>query len=222
MERVYSAKIPTLDIKDAYTKEPDERVRELSMDEQNDLFDALRQDFHPFVKFVFMTGARKTTIRDLLWRDVDLDTQTIVFRLKGGHRMTFAINQESAALLSALPTSNIPEHARYVFTFVDQAKNERRRFVLGGFHGPWLKAVSIAGIKDFRFHDLRHTFATRMLRQTGNLKLVSRLLGHKSIDATMKYVHVLQDDIRDAQADFSTLGSIQSRENSRSTTRKCS
>uniref|UniRef100_UPI0037511B05 tyrosine-type recombinase/integrase n=1 Tax=Cypionkella sp. TaxID=2811411 RepID=UPI0037511B05 len=57
-------------------------------------------------------------------------------------------------------------------------------------------AMTEAGIEDFRFHDLRHTFASRLLRLTGNLKLVSRLLGHTQIETTMRYAHVLDEDLR--------------------------
>lgn len=53
---------------------------------------------------------------------------------------------------------------------------------------------------------IRHTFATRMLRQTQNIKLVSQLLGHKDIATTSRYAHVLVDDMRAALDDFSVMG----------------
>ena len=51
------------------------------------------------------------------------------------------------------------------------------------------------GIKEFRFHDFRHDFATKLLRQTGNLKLVSKALNHADIKTTARYAHVLDEDI---------------------------
>jgi len=75
----------------------------------------------------------------------------------------------------------------------------------GVFNAEFRDALTAAGIVDFRFHDLRHTFATRMLRQTGNIKLVSRLLGHSSIETTARYAHVLVDDMRAALEDFSPV-----------------
>lgn len=45
---------------------------------------------------------------------------------------------------------------------------------------------------------MRQTFATRLLRQTGNLKLVSRLLGHTQIETTVRYAHVIDSDLRNA------------------------
>ena len=78
------------------------------------------------------------------------------------------------------------------------------------------KALADAGIPDFRFHDLRHTFATRLLRKTGNLKLVSRLLGHTTVETTTRYAHVLDGDLQSAMDDFSPLGKTESRRKSRS------
>lgn len=203
----YKAEIPDLDLRGAETKEPKERVRELSFDEQARLFDALPTEYRPFVTFALMTGARIETISNLLWSDVSLDRSEIVFRLKGDDMMTFPINAEIKALLSALPRSNVLAHRSRVFTRVDRQTMDRVPIVSNGgvFGTAWRKALKDAEIDDFRFHDLRHTFATRMLRQTQNLKLVSRLLGHRTLDATMKYAHVLIDDMRAAMDDFSAF-----------------
>ena len=47
-----------------------------------------------------------------------------------------------------------------------------------------------AGVQDFRFHDFRHDFATKLLRETGNLKIVQRALNHAEIQSTARYAHV--------------------------------
>ena len=59
-------------------------------------------------------------------------------------------------------------------------------------------ACGDAGVTDFRFHDFRHTFASALLRQTGNLKLVQKALGHANIKTTTRYAHVLADEVGDA------------------------
>lgn len=59
------------------------------------------------------------------------------------------------------------------------------------------RAVFAAGVKNFRFHDTRHTAATRTLRKS-NLKVVQHLLGHADIATTVKYAHVTSDDLRGA------------------------
>lgn len=219
MHRVHRAKMPDIDLKSAETPEPIERIRELSQDEQTRLLEHLRPDLHAFVKFALMTGARLSTITELRWSDIDHTTRRMTFRLKGGTSMPFPISPEIAALLSALPKSELPEHRRFVFTFQVQNRrgNPRRKIVPngGGLMEDFRAALEAAEIENFRFHDLRHTFATRLLRRTGNLKLVSRLLGHTSVETTTRYAHVLDNDLQDALDGFSVLKSTESRSNSR-------
>jgi site-specific recombinase XerD len=50
-------------------------------------------------------------------------------------------------------------------------------------------------VSDFRFHDYRHDFATKLLRETHNLKLVQKALNHADIKTTTKYAHVLDDEV---------------------------
>lgn len=205
MAKMHGATLPDLDFRSVEVKEAKERIRELTFAEQERLFEHLPHDLHQPVQFCLLTGCRISTMTGLLWSDIG-DTE-IHFRLKAGERMTFPITRELRALLSALPKSNRTYDRRHVFTRLDKVHLERVAIVPKGgvFNAEFRKAVADAQIPDFRFHDLRHTFATRMLRQTGNLKLVSRLLGHKDIATTMRYAHVLVDDMRDALEDFSPL-----------------
>ncbi len=75
-------------------------------------------------------------------------------------------------------------------------KGERYPFSQQGWDRKWRKARKDAGVSDFRFHDLRHTTATRIIRNSGNLKAVSNLLGHTDIRTTSRYAHVGSDDLR--------------------------
>lgn len=208
MHVTYNATVAELDLRNAETKEPRERVRELSLDEQTRLFECLPREYKPFVSFALMTGARIATISGLRWSDVDMTNREIRFRMKGDNLMLFPINGELAALLSALPQSNVLGYRQFVFSRVDQQTMDRVPINPNGgvFGVAWRKTLKDAGITDFRFHDLRHTFATRMLRQTQNLKLVSQLLGHKDIATTSRYAHVLVDDMRAALDAFSVTG----------------
>lgn len=206
MAKVHKAAVPDLDFTKAKTPEAKERVRELSFDEQDRLFEHLREDMRPMVTFALMTGARRGTICALRWKDINDDTDRMTFQVKGGGTQSFPVTAEIRALLSALPRSNVPGHRRLVFTYLNKITLERMPYMDGGgVWEDWAKAVRAAGIEDFRFHDLRHTFATRMLRATGNLKIVSRLLGHANIETTMRYAHVLDSDLADAMDDFSAM-----------------
>jgi site-specific recombinase XerD len=59
------------------------------------------------------------------------------------------------------------------------------------------KAVKESGIDHFRFHDLRHTFATRLVQAGVDLYQVSKLLGHKDISTTQRYAHHYSESLRD-------------------------
>jgi integrase len=96
----------------------------------------------------------------------------------------------------------------YVFTRLNKQTLERQKIDPHGGIMPtaFREALHDAEIEAFRFHDLRHTSATRLLRKTQNIKLVSKLLGHSSIETTTKHAHVLMDDMRDALDDYMVLG----------------
>ena len=60
------------------------------------------------------------------------------------------------------------------------------------------KALATAKIEDFRFHDLRHTFASQLILKGGTLKDVQELMGHKSMTMTLRYAHLTQEHKRNA------------------------
>ncbi|MBI5640017.1 MAG: tyrosine-type recombinase/integrase [Nitrospirae bacterium] len=60
------------------------------------------------------------------------------------------------------------------------------------------RACKRGGISDLRFHDLRHDFSTLMLRKTKNLVDVQHAMGHKDSRMTMRYAHLLPDDLKEA------------------------
>lgn len=206
MGKAYGAQTPDLDLSAVKVPEEQERVRELTFDEQRRLFEYLRPDLHPFVKFALLTGKRNAEIRALRWDDINYETKRIRFRVKGDKEHRLPMNAEIIALLSALPRSNTLVHRSFVFTFEDRNTGERKPIPkTGGPWRSWTQALTRAEIDNFRFHDLRHTFGTRMLRQTQNLKLVSKLMGHANIETTARYAHVMDDDMADAMQAFSTL-----------------
>ena len=76
-----------------------------------------------------------------------------------------------------------------------QGGGERYPITKNGLNTCWRRTRTAAGLADFRFHDFRHDFATKVLRETGNLKLVQRALNHADIKTTARYAHVLDEDI---------------------------
>lgn len=219
MARIHGATMPPIDIRSLQRAEPEERVRELTTADQERLFQHLRLDLHPMVKFALMTGARLSTIIGLRWSDIDDGNGRVTFRIKQSRTMRFPLSPEIRALLSALPRADAPDDRPFVFTYQDHSsKALTRRAIRQNSHifDDFRAALTAAGIDDFRFHDLRHTFATRLLRRTGNIKLVSRLLGHTKVETTSRYAHVLDGDLAAALDGFSVLTNSEPRRNSRS------
>jgi integrase len=67
-----------------------------------------------------------------------------------------------------------------------------------GAKSQWRRLRDKAGVENFRFHDIRHDVGTKLLRDTGNLKLVQRALNHADIKATTRYAHVLDEEVANA------------------------
>jgi integrase len=95
-------------------------------------------------------------------------------------------------------------HPEQVFTFVAQrdyngrTKGERYPITYNGVKSHWRYLRKRAGVTGFRFHDFRHDFGTKLLRETGNIRLVQRALNHASVKTTARYAHVLDDEVADA------------------------
>lgn len=175
-------------------KEPQERVRELSADEETVLMQAIRPDLRPIVEFALLTGCRRQECLNLEWRHIDWRNRSFRVTGKGDKTRSIPMAQAVHDLLRTLPRA----HER-VFTYKIQRgrhAGERKPIQAEGLKTHFAGALARSGVVDFRFHDLRHTAATRLLRATGNLRLVQRLLGHEDIATTTKYAHVTDDDLR--------------------------
>ncbi len=77
-------------------------------------------------------------------------------------------------------------------------KSERYPMTAQVLRKPWAEAKKAAGVENFRFHDLRPTRCTRILRATGNLAAAKEALKHRSIKTTLRYAHATDDDVRQA------------------------
>jgi integrase len=185
--------------RDHWLKEPQERVNELKGDQGQRLIAAARDEYQPILALAEATGLRQRECL-LRWSEVDWDNERIVKTGKGGKRVVALITSEVRAILWPLRG----QHPDFVFTYVAErsrgarVKGERQPITQAGLKTQWRRLVKRAGVAGFRFHDYRHDFGTKLLRQTGNLKLVSRALNHADLKSTMRYAHVADDDIRAA------------------------
>jgi site-specific recombinase XerD len=82
-------------------------------------------------------------------------------------------------------------------------KGARKPITYSGLRRVIRTALSEANIKDFRIHDLRHDFATKLLRHTRNLALVKAALGHGDISSAVRYAHVLDEEVAQGMQNLS-------------------
>lgn len=187
-------------------REPQERVREITDDEEAAITAVIRSDALPLFRWSLLTGMRKAECLGLRWRDVDLKARRLTVHGKGDKKRTLPLSRPMLAVLT-----QCRHHLVYVFTFAkfyarDGRRGERVPMTEPALRAIWENALDDAGITDLRWHDIRHTAATRMLRRSGNLALVQKLLGHDRVTTTMKYAHTSVDDL---------LAAMESVENSR-------
>jgi integrase len=195
----------------------EERLRELHDDEAERIDAAMRADYEPFFAFVRATGMRQKECVTLRWSEINWGAKQIVKLGKGGRRITFPITAAIRAIIWPLQG----HHPEFVFTYAatrtrdGRVQGKRYQLTISGVKTRWRRMRKQAGVSDFRFHDFRHDFATKLLRQSRNLKLTQRALNHADIRTTLKYAHVLDEEIATAVEDLA-----QSRENPRGLVRK--
>ena len=198
--RIWGQEVQEIDWASLMLEEPKERVRELRDSEEQDIFAALREDYHPILRYALLTGCRLAECVNLRWKHIDWGNRTITVNGKGGKVATIPLTGDLREILWPLQGYD----SEHVFTYIaargsaDIRRGTRRPITYEGLKTQWRRCKVRGKIEDFRFHDHRHTAATRLLRETGNLKLVQRLLRHEDISTTVKYAHASDEDLRRA------------------------
>jgi integrase len=170
-------------------KEPPGRVRYLIEEEIEKLVTACADHLRPIVIIALHTGLRKSEILNLNWLDVDMANNVITVRKsKNNETRIIPINEVVFQTLSLLKNDGS-------CGFVFSGKNGKP---LVDVKHSFASALKKACIKDFRFHDLRHTFASRLVMAGVDIRTVQVLMGHKDIKMTMRYSHLSDSHLREA------------------------
>ena len=135
------------------------------------------------------TGCRKSNILNLQWENVHLKERYIHLPDTKTGESACPLNQKAIDLLASLKQR---EGNSYVFPGKVPGKP------LSEVKTAWRQILKKAGIKDFRIHDLRHSFASLSLSQGVDLYTVSKLLGHKNIATTTRYAHLELEKLKEA------------------------
>ena len=167
--------------------------RWLTQEEQEKLLSKCEDWLKQLVLFALNTGMRMAEILELKWQNADLARKTVTIMVsKNGERRTLPINDIVVGILKGMSTGNRIVHIEgYVLT------RDGKRIMKQELQYHFVKAVRNAKIAHFRFHDLRHTFATRLAQKGYDLYKISKLLGHKDIKNTQRYAHHCPESLRD-------------------------
>jgi len=164
--------------------EDNERVRWLTPVELQRLVKALPEPYSSMAELAVATGLRQSNVYGLRWEDVNLVNKTLTFPkkvMKNGQPFTIPLNQMGLNVVKRW----IGKHNELVFVRKDGYP------INGVPTSTWKKACTKAGIEDFRWHDLRHTWAS-LMRQSGKvgLDLIQELGGWKSGKMVQRYAHL--------------------------------
>jgi len=141
-----------------------------------------------FVKFTMLTGMRRGELFKLTWDDVDFERVMVTLREpKGGKTQTIPVNEQALQVLRELEVTS---------PFVFPGKDGLQRT---DFKGPWMRIRKKANLPDnFRFHGLRHHFASTLVSAGYDLLVVQKLLTHKDSRTTQRYAHLSPGALKDA------------------------
>jgi integrase len=175
---------PVLKVRKA--KEDNGRVRFLSDTEREALLSACRaspnQHLYPAVILALSTGMRQMEILSLTWADVDLARGRIILQeTKNGDRRSVPLVGHAREIIMALGKVRRID-TRMIFPSRNNTPASLRK--------PWEKALAVAGVENFRFHDLRHTAASYLAMNGASLLEIAEILGHKTLQMVKRYAHL--------------------------------
>jgi integrase len=174
-------------------RENNKRDRWLRDDEEARLLEACPEWLRELVIFALNTGMRLSEILRLMWKDVDLGRKTLtVMKSKNTAKRTIPLN---GTVCRMLRIKSLGEPKESEFVFPSKARTMLSKYNVGR---AFRKAVKRAKVEDFKFHDLRHTFGTRLVQNGKDIYKVQVLLGHKTAAMTQRYAHHYPESLRDA------------------------
>ncbi|OHB72360.1 MAG: hypothetical protein A2W17_00640 [Planctomycetes bacterium RBG_16_41_13] len=173
-------------------KENNERDRWLNAEDEKRLLENSLSWLKDIIIFDLNTGLRQDELLSLQWSRVDLFRKIIIIQeSKNGKPRTIPLNQIALdILMEKSKRRNLKSDLVFLSnmsTKIDR-HNLRRAFNI---------ALDKTGIQNFHFHDLRHTFATRLAQRGIDIYKISKLLGHQDIRMTQRYSHHCPDSLRD-------------------------
>jgi integrase len=183
-------------------REPSGRVRYLSEAEETKLKSEVDAVRWRLIAFAVNTGLRQAEQFHLKWEHVNFRSRVLtVPRSKHGGARHVPLNDTAMAVLRALPS-------RFKGGFVFPSRTGKTPINATNFRQRVFNpAVVEAGIENFRWHDLRHTFASRLAMAGVDLNTIRELMGHKTLAMTLRYSHLSPNHLHNAVKQLDSSGS---------------
>ncbi len=192
----YAVENPVKRVK--FLRETGRRERFLSREEADTLLKACSDWLRPLVTVALHTGMRRGELLGLAWRDVDFRTGYLHLDAgdtKSGYGRKVPMNQTVRGRLELLRADG-PVRGLDVRVFAGPDGGDP----LSTLRREYPRAVRMAKLSGFRFHDLRHSCASFLVQAGVPLNTVRDLLGHRSLAMTLRYAHLAPSDRHDAVA----------------------
>ena len=171
-------------------KTDDKRIRWLTYKESQQLIAELPPHLQDMVMFTLCTGLRQSNVTQLKWEDIDLEKRhTLVHPDESKTRKAIPVPLNSQAIQIIRQQKN--RHPVYVFTYQGHPVTRCNNHA-------WRKALVRAGIDDFRWHDLRHTWASWHVQNGTSLQELQQLGGWSNFETVLRYAHLSSNHLRDA------------------------
>lgn len=169
-----------------YLKEPRRRIRYLKNEKEADgLLSELPAHVRAMVRFALATGLRRHNVTHLEWESVDLRRRIVWYHpdeMKAGKALSCPLNADALEVLRERK-ADPKGHARWVFPYRGEPVHDVTTRA-------WHEACARAGVHDFTFHDLRHTWASWHVQRGTPLEVLQELGGWESFEMVRKYAHL--------------------------------
>lgn len=168
-------------------KTPRKRIRWLTHEEVATLLSCLPKHLKAMTRFSLATGLRQSNVTGLEWSQVDLERRVAWIHAdqsKSGRPIGVPLNSEAVILLR----EQVGKNRKFCFTY--QGKR-----VLKCNNTAWRKGLTKAGIEDFRWHDLRHTWASWHVQNGTPMHVLQELGGWSDIRMVQRYAHLAPEHL---------------------------
>lgn len=167
---------------------PKSRVRWLKPKQMQTLLEELPPHLVDIVSFSIATGLRKANVLSLEWSQVDMSRHVAWIyadQAKGGRDIHISLNATAMQVLER----RLEIHPKYVFTYKGNRITQVNTKA-------WRNALRRAGIENFRWHDLRHTWASWLVQGGVPLNIIQEMGAWQSTDMVRRYAHLAPEQFR--------------------------